>query len=244
MSAKRACREAQPTCHPRAGSPPPEASPSNRVCWTDSIVSARALPKMEIYTDHPPSLSGYPMLSYVDRSVFRAKLAEKGDPQMMDPKYKTASADFLRRAKEDYGLQRVAIGDPVGNGAEAINLQRFAKEHMLAYLAAIDPDETIPRDTHRVMTFEAGVLLGVIQLQIRRGNSSRQKMRPTVLMVTWPSSQEQLNAARLTVAMAPTLTASTALAPPPAPFLRSPQPVTVLNLARDAGLGVVAGDFR
>ena len=98
------------------------------------------------------------MLSYVDRSVFRAKLAEKGDPQMMDPKYKTASADFLRRAKEDYGLQRVAIGDPVGNGAEAINLKRFAKEHMLAYLAVIDPDETIPRDTRRVMTFEAGVL--------------------------------------------------------------------------------------
>ena len=103
------------------------------------------------------------MLSYVDRSVFRAKLAEKGDPQMMDPKYKDVSVDFLRRANEDYGLHRVAIGDPVGNGAEAINLKRFAKEHMLAYLAVIDPDETIPRDTDRVMTFEAGVLLGVIQ---------------------------------------------------------------------------------
>ena len=103
------------------------------------------------------------MLSYPDRSVFRAKLAEKGDPQMMDPKYKDVSAAFLRRANEDYGLHRVAIGDPVGNGAEAINLKRFAKEHMLAYLAVIDPDETIPRDTRRVMTFEAGVLLGVIQ---------------------------------------------------------------------------------
>ena len=103
------------------------------------------------------------MLSYVDRSVFRAKLAEKGDPQMMDPKYKDVSVDFLRRANEDYGLHRVAIGDPVGNGAEAINLKRFAKEHMPAYLAVIDPDETIPRATDRVMTFEAGVLLGVIQ---------------------------------------------------------------------------------
>ena len=41
------------------------------------------------------------MLSYPDRSVFRAKLAEKGDPQMMDPKYKDVSADFLRRANED-----------------------------------------------------------------------------------------------------------------------------------------------
>ena len=40
-----------------------------------------------------------PMLSYPDRSVFRAKLAEKGDPQMMDEKHKTASADFLRRAR-------------------------------------------------------------------------------------------------------------------------------------------------
>ena len=84
------------------------------------------------------------MLSYGDRSVFRAKLAEKGDPQMMDPKYKTASADFLRRAKEDYGLQRVAIGDPIGNGAEAINLKRFAKEHMLAYLAAHRPRRDDP----------------------------------------------------------------------------------------------------
>ena len=82
---------------------------------------------------------------------------------MMDPKYKDVSVDFLRRANEDYGLHRVAIGDPVGNGAEAINLKRFAKEHMLAYLAVIDPDETIPRDTRRVMTFEAGMLLGVIQ---------------------------------------------------------------------------------
>ena len=71
---------------------------------------------MEFYTDHPlPSQAQ--MLSYPDRSVFRAKLAEKGDPQMMDPKYKDVSADFLRRANEDYGLQRVAIGDPVGNGA-------------------------------------------------------------------------------------------------------------------------------
>ena len=90
------------------------------------------------------------MLSYPDRSVFRAKLAEKGDPQMMDEKHKTASADFLRRANEDYGLHRVAIGDPIGNGAEAINLTRFAKECMPTYLAVIDPDETIPRDTHRV----------------------------------------------------------------------------------------------
>ena len=96
------------------------------------------------------------MLSYPDRSVFRAKLAEKGDPQMMDPKYKDVSADFLRRANEDYGLQRVAIGDPVGNGAEAINLARFAKEHMLAYLAVIDPDETIPRDTDRARARRAG----------------------------------------------------------------------------------------
>ena len=103
------------------------------------------------------------MLSYPDRSIFRAKLAQKGDPQMMDEKHKGVSADFLRRAQEKYGLHRVAIGDPIGNGAEAINLTRFAKEHMLAYLAVIDPDETIPRDTDRVMTFEAGVLLGVIQ---------------------------------------------------------------------------------
>ena len=44
------------------------------------------------------------MLSYPDRSVFRAKLAEKGDPLMMDPKYKDVSADFLRRAQEKYGL--------------------------------------------------------------------------------------------------------------------------------------------
>ena len=57
---------------------------------------------MEFYTDHPlPSQAQ--MLSYPDRSVFRAKLADKGDPQMMDPKYKNVSADFLRRANEDYG---------------------------------------------------------------------------------------------------------------------------------------------
>ena len=46
------------------------------------------------------------MLSYPDRSVFRAKLAQKGDPQMMDEKYKKVSADFLGRAQEKYGLHR------------------------------------------------------------------------------------------------------------------------------------------
>ena len=91
---------------PRAGLDPAEASLlSNHACWTDSIVLGRAVPKMEIYTEHPPSLR-HIMLSYPDRSVFRAKLAQKGDPQMMDEKYKKVSADFLGRAQEKYGLHR------------------------------------------------------------------------------------------------------------------------------------------
>ena len=92
------------------------------------------------------------------------------DEWIMNPQFEYLSNVFLGAAV-GYGLKNIISRDPIGDAAEAENLESFTRSnHMQTYMAVIDPNGTMDN-----IRFNAGRLLGVIQ-KFHQHKASRQAM--------------------------------------------------------------------